>query len=179
MNWRGALDRLAEPSNAALLILAVAVVTIGGAFAYEARGFLPCELCYKERIPYYAAFALAPLAAFLSQTGRAGLARGAFLALAALFAGNAALSIYHSGVEWKIFAGPSDCSGALMTAPSVEDFMKQLQTVKVVRCDEPTLWVLGLTLANWNVVISGALTALAAYVSLFRWRALNAVFPPR
>lgn len=82
--------------------------------------------------------------------------------MALLFAGDAALSIYHSGVEWKIFAGPSDCSGALSTANSMDDFMKQLQTVKVVRCDEPTLWVLGLTLANWNVAITAALAVCAA-----------------
>ena len=113
MNWRSAFDCLTAPSNAALLILAAAVAAIGGAWAYESLGYLPCELCYKERVPYYAAFALAPLAAFSAQTGRAGLARAAFLLMALLFAGNAALSIYHSGVEWKIFAGPSDCSGAL------------------------------------------------------------------
>ncbi len=161
MDWRSAFDCLTAPSNAALLILAAAVAAIGGAWAYESLGYLPCELCYKERVPYYAAFALAPLAAFSVQTGRAGLARAAFLLMALLFAGNAALSIYHSGVEWKIFAGPSDCSGPLSSAPSVADFMKQLQTVKVVRCDEPNLWILGLTLANWNVAISAVLAALA------------------
>lgn len=165
MNWRSAFECLTAPSNAALLILAAAVGAIGGAWAYESLGYLPCELCYKERVPYYAAFALAPLAAFCAQTGRAGLARAAFLLMALLFAGNAALSIYHSGVEWKIFAGPSDCSGPLSSAPSIADFMKQLQTVKVVRCDEPNLWILGLTLANWNVAISAALAGLAAYVS--------------
>ncbi len=146
----------------AALILAVSAATIGGAWAYEALGYLPCELCYKERIPYYAAFALAPLAALAAQTGRAGLARGAFLLMALLFVGDAGLSIYHSGVEWKIFPGPSDCSGALSAAGSMDDFMKQLETVKVVRCDEPALYVLGLTLANWNVLITAALAALAA-----------------
>lgn len=155
------LGRLAAPRNLAALILAASLATIGGAWVYEALGYLPCELCYRERVPYYAAFALAPLAGFAAQTGRAGLARGAFLLMAALFAGDAALSIYHSGVEWKIFPGPGDCSGALQTAGSVEDFMKQLQTVKVVRCDEPTLWVLGLTLANWNVAITAALAWIA------------------
>ncbi len=89
------------------------------------------------------------------------MARAAFLLMALLFAGNAILSLYHSGVEWKIFAGPSDCSGPLSTAPSVTDFMKQLQSVKVVRCDEPNLWIFGLTLANWNVAISAALAGLA------------------
>ncbi|MCC3243990.1 disulfide bond formation protein B [Methylocystis sp. WRRC1] len=156
-----ALLRFATPRNLALLISAVSLAAIGGAWTYESLGYLPCELCYKERVPYYAAFALAPLAAFAAQTGREGLARGAFLLMALLFAGNAALSIYHSGVEWKIFAGPSDCSGPLTTAGSVADFMKQLQTVKVVRCDEPTLWVLGLTLANWNVVVAAVLAGVA------------------
>jgi disulfide bond formation protein DsbB len=151
----------ATPSNLAALILTASVAAIGGAWLYESLGYLPCELCYKERVPYYAAFALAPLAGFAARTGRAGLARAAFLLMALLFAGDAALSIYHSGVEWKIFAGPSDCSGALTTADSMNDFMKQLQTVKVVRCDEPTLWVLGLTLANWNVVIAAALAFVA------------------
>jgi disulfide bond formation protein DsbB len=156
------LRSYATPRNLAGLILSVSVAAIGGAWIYESLGYLPCELCYKERVPYYAAFALAPLAGVAGSTGRAGLARGAFLLMALLFAGNAALSIYHSGVEWKIFAGPSDCSGALTTAGSMNDFMKQLQTVKVVRCDEPTLWVLGLTLANWNVVIAAALAFVAA-----------------
>lgn len=145
----------------AAVIFAASVATIGGAWLYESLGYLPCELCYKERIPYYAAFALAPVAGFAARAGRAGLARGAFLLLALLFAGDAALSIYHSGVEWKIFAGPSDCSGAVNQAGSMADFMKQLQTVKVVRCDEPSLHVLGLTLANWNALITTALAALA------------------
>lgn len=145
----------------AAVIFAASAATIGGAWLYESLGYLPCELCYKERIPYYAAFALAPLAGFAARSGKAGLARGAFLLLALLFAGDAALSIYHSGVEWKIFAGPSDCSGAVNQAGSMADFMKQLQTVKVVRCDEPSLYVLGLTLANWNVLITAALAALA------------------
>ncbi|MBM3576401.1 MAG: disulfide bond formation protein B [Alphaproteobacteria bacterium] len=161
MACRGILDCIVEPRNASLLILAAAVAAIGGVWAYESLGYLPCELCYKERVPYYAAFALAPLAAFAAQTGRDRLARGAFLLMALLFAGNAILSIYHSGVEWKIFAGPSDCSGPMTTAPSVADFMKELKTTRVVRCDEPNLWIFGLTLANWNVAISVALAWLA------------------
>jgi hypothetical protein len=43
--------------------------------------------------------------------------------------------------------------------------MKQLRTTKVVRCDEPALWILGLTLANWNVAFSAALAALAGFAA--------------
>jgi len=151
----------ATPITAALAVFALAAATIGGALTLQWLGYQPCELCYRERWPYYAALALAPLAAFAAQGARNNLARGAFLLMALLFAGDAALSIYHSGVEWKIFAGPSDCSGPLATARSMDDFLQQLRTVKVVRCDEPGLRILGLTLANWNAVVSAALAFLA------------------
>ncbi len=150
------------PTRAASLVFVLAAATICGALTYQWLGYQPCELCYKERLPYYAALALAPLAALAAQCGRPALARGALVIIAVFFAADAALSVYHSGVEWKIFAGPSDCSGAMTRAQSMDDFLQQLQTVKVVRCDEPGLRVLGLTLANWNVVVSGVLAFLAA-----------------
>ena len=153
------------PVSAALVILAVSVAAIGGAWAYEALGYLPCELCYKERIPYYAAFALAPAAAFSARRGRSRLMRWLFALMALLFVGDAALSFYHSGVEWKIFAGPSDCSGPLNSVASMDEFMKQLKTVKVVRCDAPNLWIFGLTLANWNALISAALAGVALFAA--------------
>ncbi len=162
----GLISVLMTQRGLASLILSASIATIIGAWTYEHLGYLPCELCYKERVPYYAAFLLAPVAAMAAQNGRLALARGAFWLMALLFAGDVALSIYHSGVEWKIFAGPSDCSGPLTTAATVDDFMQQLRNVKVVRCDEPNLWVMGLTLANWNVVVCAALAGVAALAGL-------------
>lgn len=156
------LDLVTSPRNAALLVLAAAVATIGGAWTYEALGYAPCELCLKERIPYYAAMPVAAAAAFAAQTGRAVLARAGLAVPALLFVGGAALAFYHTGVELKWFAGPTDCTGALQTAGSTEEFFRQLQTAKVVRCDEPALYVLGLSLTNWNLLISLALAGLAA-----------------
>ena len=155
------LGQNATLRNAALAILIFAFATIAGAWIYEAMGFLPCELCLKQRIPYYIAMPVAALTTLWAHRGRAGLARAGLAALALLFLAGAALAAYHSGVEWKIFEGPTDCSGALSKAGSVEAFMQQLQSVKVVRCDEPALWVLGLTLSNWNVLISLALAGTA------------------
>jgi disulfide bond formation protein DsbB len=43
----------------------------------------------------------------------------------------------------------------------MNDFMKQLQTTKVVRCDAVAIRILGLSLAGWNAVIS----ALMAFVA--------------
>ena len=53
-------------------------------------------------------------------------------------------------------------------APKVADFLKELQHIKVVRCDEVQIRILGLSLANWNVVISAALAALAARAAASR-----------
>ena len=41
------------------------------------------------------------------------------------------------------------------------DFLKQLETTKVVRCDAVAIRILGLSLAGWNAVISAVMAALA------------------
>ncbi len=150
------------PLRIALAILIIAAGSIIGAWIFQALGYAPCELCLKERIPYYAGIALAALAFFLSASGRTSLLPAAFAGLAMIFAASAAFGVYHSGVEWGFWPGPSDCTGALDHAGSVTDFLKQLQTVKVVRCDVVSLKVLGLSLAAWNAVISICLAGLSA-----------------
>jgi len=149
------------PFVISLAILAIAAVSIAGAFVFEAFGYLPCELCLKERIPYYAALPLAGLALLFAARGPARLLRALFAILAVIFCASAVLGAYHAGVEWGFWPGPTECSGALDRAASVSDFLKQLETVQVVRCDSAALHILGLSLAGWNAVISAGLAALA------------------
>jgi disulfide bond formation protein DsbB len=146
----------------AIVILAIAVTSIAGAFVFEAFGYAPCELCFKERIPYYAAIPIACLAVLFAARESNRLLRAAFSILAAIFAVSAILGAYHAGVEWGIWPGPKECSGLLDRATSVDDFLKQLQNVNLTRCDAPALHILGLSLAGWNAIISAGLAALAA-----------------
>ncbi len=150
----------------ALAILAVAAGTLAGAWILQWLGYAPCELCLKQRFAYYAALPLA-LAAFLSLGANPRAARFLFLLIAAAFAANAVLAAYHTGVEFKWWPGPADCTGSYAGAASTEDFMKQLQSVRVVRCDEVSLRILGFSLANANVFISAAL-AVAAIIGIRR-----------
>jgi disulfide bond formation protein DsbB len=76
---------------------------------------------------------------------------------------NAGLGVYHSGVEWKMWAGPRDCSGALEGLGSATDLLSRLERVNVVRCDEAAWRFLGVSLAGYNVVISLVLAAVAAW----------------
>jgi len=149
------------PRVFAIAALALIVATIAGAFAFQAAGYAPCELCLKERLPYYIGMGLGAGALALAWRGPASLAALGLGALALLFLGSAGFGAYHAGVEWGFWPGPPDCTGTLEKAGSVTDFLKQLQTVKVVRCDAVAIRVLGLSLAGWNTVVSLGVAALA------------------
>ena len=146
----------------ALAIAALAFATIAGAWGFQWAGHPPCDLCLEQRYAYYGGVPLALMiaAAAAAKAPRAALTAG-FALLTAMFLYNAGLAIYHSGVEAKFWVGPTACTGGAL-APAGGDLLKQLETVKVVRCDEVGLRVFGLSLANWNILISAALAALAA-----------------
>lgn len=145
----------------ALAIFAVAAATLAGAWAAQLLGYAPCELCLKQRYAYYLALPLALAAWFATPVNRRG-ARFLFALVALAFVANAVLAAYHSGVEFKWWPGPADCTGAYQGAGSAADFMKQLQQTKVVRCDEVALKIFGLSMANANIFVSAAIAALAS-----------------
>lgn len=147
---------------AAALVLAGALATIAGALVFEhGFGLSPCKLCLIQRNPYYVAI---PIAAVALAGGGRGFGRAALAFVALVFLLSAGLGAYHAGVEWGFWAGPSDCGGGTGPAAAmVNDFMKSLQTTKVVSCTEAAWRFLGLSLAGWNVVISLALAAVAAW----------------
>ena len=146
--------------QAALAVALGAAATVGGALVFEhVFGYVPCKLCLIQRNPYYVAIPFGLVAAILPpRWARAGL-----WLLALIFLVSAGLGAYHSGVEWGVFAGPSDCGGgAGQGAGNVGDFLNQLQNTRVVSCTEAAWWFLGLSLAGWNVLISLGLAAFAA-----------------
>ena len=149
------------PLQAALGVLLVAFATIAGAWVFEWAGYAPCELCLMQRWAYYAGVPLAALVAIIAAQGPRGLAGAGLALLGLLFIGSMVFGVYHAGVEWGFWPGPTGCTGALARADSMADFLKQLETTKVVRCDAVAIRILGLSLAGWNGVISAAMAALA------------------
>ena len=153
--------------GAAALILAAALATIAAALVFEyVIGLSPCHLCLLQRQPYYAVIPLALGLALLPLGER--WRRVGFGLIAAIFLIGAGLGVYHAGVEWGFWLGPSDCGGAAPPAPSgVGDFLKQLETTRVVSCTEAAWRLFGLSMAGWNVLISLGL-ALIALIALLR-----------
>jgi disulfide bond formation protein DsbB len=151
-------------SRAAGLILLIAAATIAGAWIFQAFGIAPCELCLSERIPYYVGIPAAALTLIFALRESKPLMLVGFIALFLIFAFSAGFGVYHAGVEWHFWEGPTACTGSTMTkASSMQDFMNQLRTVKVVRCDAVAIRILGLSLAGWNALISAVLSVIAIW----------------
>jgi disulfide bond formation protein DsbB len=121
----------------------------------------PCPLCLEQRVPYYIAIPLALFVAFAAsrRAPRTFLVVG-LAAVALVMLWSAGLGVYHAGIEWGVWSGPQDCSGAVEFGPA-SDFMKRLEHTNIVRCDEAAWRFLGLSLAGWNALISAALAAVA------------------
>jgi disulfide bond formation protein DsbB len=153
-----------QTARIAGLILLIAAATMAAAWIFQAFGLAPCELCVKERIPYYigALLAAATFAAAVHQSRL--LTRAGFVLLFLVFVFSTGFGIYHAGVEWRFWPGPTACTGStLAKATSAQDFLHQLETFKVVRCDAVAIRILGLSLAGWNAVISAMLAAVSAW----------------
>lgn len=141
-----------SPRRAALIIAAAAFATIAGAWIFEYFGYAPCELCLKQRWAYYAAIPLAVILGFLpGSAARAGL-----YLLAAVWIASMIFGIYHAGIEWKWWLGPSTCGSTGGLGEGLPDLTK-----KVVLCNEAAIRIFGLSLAGWNAVISLGLALVA------------------
>ena len=139
----------------ALAILIIAAATLGGAWIFQAFGYAPCELCLKQRIAYYTVVPLSLLVALVGARNPAILRYGLGL-LGLIMLGSMVFGIYHAGVEWKLWQGPTACTGMGTFAGGLPDLTK-----KAVMCDQPAIRIFGLSLAGWNAVISAFTSALA------------------
>jgi disulfide bond formation protein DsbB len=136
-----------------LVIFAVTLAVILGAYGFEYFGYAPCELCLKQRFAYYAVIPLALVMSFMPPN----VQRSGLYLVAVIMLGSAIFGIYHSGVEWKWWPGPTTCTGEAL-AGGLPDL-----TRKPVMCDQPAIRIVGLSLAGWNAIISAMLSGFAVW----------------
>jgi disulfide bond formation protein DsbB len=147
-----------------LTALVASLAMLATAHAFETFGGLaPCALCLRAREVYWVAAGLA-LAGMLVTRMRAGARwRWAFdAALAAVFAFGVGLAVYHSGVEWKWWPGPTACSGGggSVSAGQMADLLGGAK-IAPPACDKAAWLFLGLSMAGWNALASLGLTVLS------------------
>jgi disulfide bond formation protein DsbB len=155
-------------TKSALFLAAAMAAVVGAALGFEhIGGYIPCKLCLEERIPYYAGVPVMLLAALASRSSAPGWITRVLLAVGGLLMTyGLALAVYHSGVEWSWWQGPTDCTAA-STGPqsSASDLLATIDKVTPPACNEAAGRFLGLSFAGWNAVASLILAAIA-------WRAV-------
>src|SRR5262249_33267520 len=114
---------IALTRRAALTALAIAILVIGGAwFSQLLLGLAPCELCLLQRWPYYIGIPIAAAAALLARSApRNGAVALLLLLVALIFIVSAGLGVYHAGVEWRFWEGPTACTGQYVSPTSTDD----------------------------------------------------------
>jgi disulfide bond formation protein DsbB len=124
----------------AALILAVYVAQYG-------FGLAPCDMCWWQRYPHFAAIALA-IAALVARGTRLG---AALVMLAALAIGvSGAIGAFHAGVEYGWWEGPTACSSTSLG----NDPLASIMNAPLIRCDTPAWTLFGVSLAGFNFLIS-------------------------
>ncbi|MGU3494608.1 disulfide bond formation protein B [Xanthobacteraceae bacterium A53D] len=152
--------RLCSPRAAALLVALGSAFALASAWYFQlVVGLAPCPLCLDQRLPYYAALPIGLLLAAFGAS-RPGLLRAGLWLLAVLMLVDAGIAIFHAGVEWQFWPGPTACAGG-GAPPVVTDIMSALKTTRVPRCDEAAWRLFGISMAGWNALIALGLTAVA------------------
>ena len=167
-----ALARSRPAVAAAVLVATGGAATILGAYYFQyVLGLRPCPLCLEQRIAYYVSIPLAMVIAVAAgRDAPRPLVTAGLGAIALVMLFNSGLALFHAGVEWKWWPGPQECSGPLSDLSGGGDLLSSLTNLTIVRCDEAAWRFLGLSLAGYNVLISLALAAIAAWGASTVWR---------
>ena len=132
------------------LIFLISIVALSSAFFIEyILGHQPCNLCILERIPYLLAIII-----ILLNYKFIHLEKHFILLLILIFLAATILSLYHMGIEQGFIEESLVCDlkdGSNLI--SKEEILKQLQE-KNVSCKDVTFKILGLSLTNYNIIVS-------------------------
>jgi disulfide bond formation protein DsbB len=149
---------------AASLLLAASAALLGGALAFQYLGGLaPCVLCVWQRYAHGAVIGLMLVALYVPPRAVPALVA---VAAAALLVG-AGIAFFHIGVEQHWWQGTAECGSSVGGAGSIEELRARLMAQPIVRCDEISWSLFGLSMAGYNFILSVVLAGFASYVA---WR---------
>ena len=136
--------------SARLVALLAPAALLGGAYVAEyGFGLYPCEMCWWQRYPHFAALALASLA-FAAPLVRLWTL---FAAVALLV--SAAIGAFHVGVEYGWWQSISSCARIAPSDPGTSP-LEAIMNTPMISCNEPQWTLLGISLAGFNFLFSAA-----------------------
>ena len=129
------------------------IALVSAYFIEYILGHQPCNLCVYERIPYFLAILIVLINYKYNK-----LEKYLILSLAIIFLIATILSLYHLGIEQGFIQESLLCDlekGANII--DKDEIIKQLQQ-KSISCKDVTFKIFGLSLTNYNIIISLLLT---------------------
>ncbi len=127
------------------LALALPLALLGGAYLSQyGFGLYPCEMCWWQRWPHFAAAALAALGLATRHVAWSWLALGGIV-ISGLIGG------YHAGVEYDWWEGLTACA---TTDIGGGDPLEAIMNAPLLRCDVAPWTLFGISLAGFNFLIS-------------------------
>ena len=129
------------------------IALISAYFIEYILGHQPCNLCVYERIPYFLAILIVLINYKYNK-----LEKYLIISLAIIFLIATILSLYHLGIEQGFIEESLLCDlekGANIV--DKDEILKQLQQ-KSISCKDVTFKIFGLSLTNYNTIISLLLT---------------------
>ena len=132
------------------LALAVPALLLGGAYVSQyGFGLYPCEMCWWQRYPHFAALAFAMLA-FIAPPARLWTALAAFAILV-----SGAIGGYHAGIEYGWWQGITNCTRIVPSDPGANP-LEAIMNTPMISCTEAQWRLLGISLAGFNFLFSVA-----------------------
>ena len=140
--------------NLFTVIFLISFIALVSAYFIEyILGHQPCNLCLYERIPYFLAILIVLINYKYNK-----LEKYIILSLAIIFLIATILSLYHLGIEQGFIQESLLCD--LKKGANIldkDEILKQLQQ-KNISCKDVTFKIFGLSLTNYNIIISMLLT---------------------
>lgn len=145
-----------------LALILPATLLAGAYLSQYVGGLFPCEMCWWQRYPHFAAIGLAGVAFAVGNRGY----RNALVALAALAIGTSGvIAGYHAGVEYGWWSGLTACTATI--SGSGDDLLKSIMNAPLTRCDVAPWTLFGISLAGYNFLLSSG-GAMVILVSTWR-----------
>ena len=136
--------------NWAKFLFVISFMSISSALVAEYFFNLqPCELCLKQRHPYYLILICLVFIFLLKNLNKIWLY--IIIQLASVY--GLYYSIWHVGVENEILKGPAGCSAMLTSSESASDLKAQILSKQVISCDEVIWSFFGISAASINTLV--------------------------
>ena len=128
------------------LALGMPALLLAGAYVWQyGFGLFPCDYCWWQRYPHFAAVGLA-LVSTLAEPRRLWIALAALAILA-----SGLIGAFHAGVEYGWWEGITACSSNVATGG---DPLEAIMNAPLVRCDVAPWTLAGISLAGFNAILS-------------------------